>query len=174
MKTAGSLLSSIFSEQEVKIAHVYSRLFDSWTDITAKNNIAYAADYSRIKEFEKGIVLIEIDHPGWKQILQTKQCKLLNDFRYRFPELNIMGLSLILGSGKSRQEKNQETKEYLEAISKPEYVSDKADAGTDSGEDSKAASQADVASIIENIKDDELREKLIKLGQAVAEREKIT
>ncbi len=96
MKTAGDIISALFDERFVKKAQGFSKFFDSWADITEKNGIASAADHSKIKELDKGIVLIEIDHPGWKQILQTKQSKLLNDFRYRFPELEISGISLIL------------------------------------------------------------------------------
>jgi predicted nucleic acid-binding Zn ribbon protein len=97
MKTAGEVLATLFDRQFVEKAHGYSNLFKSWADITAKNGIAAAAAHSRIKELDRGILLVEMDHPGWKQILQTKQSKLLNDFRYRFPEMNITGISLMLG-----------------------------------------------------------------------------
>ena len=108
MKTAGDVLSAILGESFEKKAQGYSKFFDSWKDITAKNGIANAAAHSRIKELEKGIVIIEMDHPGWKQILQTKQSKLLNDFRIRFPELDIVGISLILGSNDVPAEKKTE------------------------------------------------------------------
>jgi hypothetical protein len=100
MKSAGEILSVLFDEHFVKKAQDYSRLFDSWKDITAKNGIAAAADHSSIKDLDNGILLIEMDHPGWKQILQTKQSKFLNDFRYRFPELEITGISLVLSKPK--------------------------------------------------------------------------
>ena len=101
MKTAGDVLSTLFDERFMKKAQSYSRLFDSWKDITTKNGIAAAADHCRIKELDKGILLLETDHPGWKQILQTKQSKLLNDFRMRFPQLEISGISLMLGREKN-------------------------------------------------------------------------
>jgi len=103
MKTAGSILSALFNEQFMKKAEGASKLFDSWTDITEKNGIASAAAHSRIKDLDRGILLVEMDHPGWKQILQTKQSKLLNDFRRRFPDLNISGISLMLGKGESQK-----------------------------------------------------------------------
>ena len=106
MKTAGDVLSALFDERFIKKAQGYSKLFDSWKDITSKNGIATAADHSRIKDIDRGILLIETDHPGWKQILQTKQTKFLNDFRRRFPELDISGISLILG--RSEQQKTPE------------------------------------------------------------------
>jgi len=100
MKTAGDILSTLFDEGFVKKAKGYSNLFDSWKDITEKNGLAAAADHSRIKELDKGILLIETDHPGWKQILQTKQSKFLKDFRIRFPDMDISGISLMLGDSK--------------------------------------------------------------------------
>ena len=96
MKKAGDILSAILDERLMQKAQGYSRLFAFWAEAVKKNGIAAAADHSRIKELDRGILLIETDHPGWKQILQTKQSGLLNDFRSRFPEMNISGISLML------------------------------------------------------------------------------
>jgi len=166
MKTAGDVLSAFFDEQFVEKAHGYSNLFNSWSDITAKNGIAAAAAHSRIKELEKGIVLIEMDHPGWKQILQTKQSKLLNDFRYRFPKLNIMGISLMLGKPDCGKPLNEEPP--IKPMIDPDLHVVK--------ESSVNQNKIDKSVIadIETIKNEDLREKLIKLGQAIAERESRT
>ena len=96
MKRAGEVLSAIFDERLMKKARGYSRLFDFWAEAVQKNGISAAADHSRIKELDRGILLIEAEHPGWKQILQTKQNRLLNDFRRQFPDLDISGISLML------------------------------------------------------------------------------
>ena len=144
----------------MKKAQGCSKLFDSWTDITAKNGIAAAADHSRIKDLDKGILLVEMDHPGWKQILQTKQSKLLNDFRCRFPELEISGIALILGQGKTQDknqndEKTQTAKEIEAPVLKEEpEVTGFAVKGIDA------------------INDEELKETLKKLGQTISDREK--
>jgi hypothetical protein len=45
---------------------------------------------------ERGILLVEADHPGWVQILQTKQRALLASARRRFPELNIRSIAFRL------------------------------------------------------------------------------
>jgi hypothetical protein len=111
MKTAGDILSALFDERFMKKARGYSKLFDSWEDITAKNGIAAAAAHSRIKDLDRGILLVEMDHPGWKQILQTKQSKLLNDFRHRFPDLGISGISLILGRSETMEAETESTME---------------------------------------------------------------
>ena len=104
MKTAGEVLSVLFDERFMEKARGYSELFDSWSDITEKNGIAAASAHSRIKDLDRGILLVETDHPGWKQILQTKQSKLLNDYRRRFPDLGISGISLILGKGEPQNQ----------------------------------------------------------------------
>jgi len=140
----------------MKKAQGYSKLFDSWEDITAKNGIAAAAGHSRIKELDRGILLVEIDHPGWKQILQTKQNKLLNDFRYRFPELDISGISLMLGRSEP-QITDEPTAQAAAVEKKPEQ---------------QAAKDEPVKANYDAIKDVAFREKLIKIGKAIAEREK--
>ena len=96
MKRVGDVLSLIFDEKLMHKAKGYSVFFSCWKDLAEKNGIAAAADHSWIKSVDRGIVWIEVDHPGWKQILQTKESKLLSDFRYRFPDMNISGLSIML------------------------------------------------------------------------------
>ena len=157
MKTAGDILSALFDDGFVKKAQGYSKLFNSWTDITEKNGIAAAADHSRIKDLDKGILIIEMDHPGWKQILQTKQSKLLNDFRYRFPDYNISGISLMLSRGESlkeiqAEEKTQTTENVIRTQeAKPQ--------------------EKPAISGLDAISDDDFKEKLKNLGQTIAARE---
>ena len=161
MKTAGDILSALFDERFVKKAHGYSKFFDSWKDITEKNGIASAADHSRIKDLDKGIVLIETDHPGWKQIIQTKQSKLLNDFRIRFPQLDISGISLILGNQDSDSQKSPQ--EWQSAVEEKENVIKNIN---------HTVLAVNNAIGLDAIKDEEFRETLKKLGQTIAEREK--
>jgi hypothetical protein len=96
MKRAGDVLSALFDESFMRQAGGYSALFSCWKDLTKKNGIAAAGDHSWIKSIEKGIVWLEVDHPGWKQILQTKESKLLSDFQRRFPSMDISGISIAL------------------------------------------------------------------------------
>jgi len=96
MKRIGDLISTIFDEKFIEKTKGYSTLFDCWEDLMLKNGIARAVGHSWIKSVEKGLVWIEVDHPGWKQILQTKESKLLHDFKYRFPDMGISGISIVL------------------------------------------------------------------------------
>ncbi|MDR0719647.1 MAG: DUF721 domain-containing protein [Treponema sp.] len=96
MKRAGDLLSSYFDERFMKKAENYGDLFSCWEVLTKENHIAAAAAHSRIKELEGALLLIEADHPGWIQILQTKQRELLKGIIRRFPDLTITGISFYL------------------------------------------------------------------------------
>jgi hypothetical protein len=96
MKRVGDVLSAIFDKDLMDKARGYSAMFSCWKDLTEKNGIPAAADHSWIKNLDRGLVWIEVDHPGWKQILQTKESKLLSDFRRRFPEMDISGIAIVL------------------------------------------------------------------------------
>jgi hypothetical protein len=156
MKTAGDVLSALFDERFMKKAEGVSKLFDSWTNITAKNGIAAAADHSRIKDMDRGILLVEMDHPGWKQIIQTKQAKLLNDFRRRFPELGISGISLMLARPEPQTAETPPLQEQSPYVEEPSV---------------KAAEEIP-AKGYDAIKDEDFKETLKRLGKNIAAREK--
>jgi hypothetical protein len=114
MKRVGDLISAIFDERFIEKTKGYSSFFDCWEDLMLKNGIARAVDHSWIKSMEKGLVWVEVDHPGWKQILQTKESNLLHDFRYRFPDMGISGISIVLCKPGSNREQRAKSKEQRE------------------------------------------------------------
>ena len=121
MKKASDIITALFNDHFgpdfVESARVSAGLFSSWDRVlaevlqppfaedlpsavgTAVNN---AVSNSRIRELEKGVLLIEADHPGWIQILQTKQEELLLTFQHKFPELDIRGISFKLSAQRRR------------------------------------------------------------------------
>jgi hypothetical protein len=100
MKKAGDLLSSFFDKEFLETAQGYSSLFSSWrlliTEQFGPKTGDRVADHSRIRELERSVLLIETDHPGWIQILQTRRSQLLEAIRRRFPSLSVRGLSFRL------------------------------------------------------------------------------
>jgi hypothetical protein len=100
MKKVGDLLSAFFDEYTGgRNARSISRVFTSWAAVAREQRIQAAVDHAQIVELERNVVLIEADHPGWIQILQTKQHEILESFRRRFPELTINGVSFRLSKG---------------------------------------------------------------------------
>ena len=115
MKKAGDIISALLSEkfgpEFMNTARLTNGLFSSWLNIVKEvwpqsnqdnsdgpdfEDIPAAAVHSRIRELERGILLIEADHPGWIQILQTKQSDLLSAVQRRYSELNIRGIAFRL------------------------------------------------------------------------------
>jgi predicted nucleic acid-binding Zn ribbon protein len=92
VKRAGELLASFFDQQTFGAAREYSALFSSWRSVAGD---ALAA-HSRIRELEHSVLLVEADHPGWIQILQTREKDLLDALRRRFPDRHITGISFRL------------------------------------------------------------------------------
>jgi hypothetical protein len=161
VKRAGEIFSSIFDDKLMKEADGYSSFFSCWKDLVEKNGIAAAAAHSWIKSVDKGLVWIEVDHPGWKQILQTKESKLLSDFHYRFPKMDISGISISLSRPITGSREPEQAGLPAE-ISAPEKSPPEGQAAV--------VSQAQNAGY-EAIKDAALVEVLMRLERSIAERE---
>jgi predicted nucleic acid-binding Zn ribbon protein len=92
MVKLGELLNSVLAPGFVEQAQKYHSLFSSWASIAGPN----LAAHSRIAELEHSVLLVEADHPGWVQMLQMQQGRLLARLQKRFPELNISGIAFKL------------------------------------------------------------------------------
>ena len=113
MRKAGEVVMDLFREQFgpdfINTARSTSGLFSSWCQVVAEvwprsfdaeeekaEDLPAAAVHSRIRELERGLLLVEADHPGWIQILQTKQREILSAVQRRYPELEIKGIAFRL------------------------------------------------------------------------------
>jgi predicted nucleic acid-binding Zn ribbon protein len=98
MKKIGDILNAFFDEKTLEKAKEYGKLFSpsSWETLTKKCGLAAAVSHSRIVSLEHAIVLVEADHPGWIQLLQTRQNELLNGIRELLPGMDIHGISFML------------------------------------------------------------------------------
>ncbi|MDR0474945.1 MAG: DUF721 domain-containing protein [Treponema sp.] len=160
MKRAGDLLSTIIDKKMMGRAREYSRLFSTWEQLTKKHKIAAAANHSRIQDLKLGILLVVADHPGWIQILQTKENLLLIDLQESFPDLNISGIAF--------------------KLSKDPWIPGEAEKGEDSAEEGKASLNPPVA-LNESqeetfgydcLKNDELKDVLNSLKKNISQRDR--
>ena len=113
MKKAGDIISNLFrdrfGEDFMETARSSAELFTSWEGIVCEvwsrkanqtpDDIPAAAVHSRIRELERGLLLVEADHPGWIQILQTKQADLLKAVKRHCPGQDIRGMAFTLSHG---------------------------------------------------------------------------
>ncbi len=92
IKDVSSLLRAFFDEDHVNRGGQYATFFGCWKSVAGDQ----AAAHSRIVEIEKGILVVEADHPGWIHLLQFKQTEHLRAIQRRFPELDLRGISFRL------------------------------------------------------------------------------
>jgi hypothetical protein len=92
MKKAGDLLEAFFDDEILKTAKGYSAVFTAWRNIVGER----LAAHSHIVELERAILVVEADHPGWIQLLQLEQSRILQNVKKMFPDLEINGISMRL------------------------------------------------------------------------------
>ena len=121
MKKAGEIISALFNEnfgpEFLETAKSNAGLFSSWAEIVTEawsvksrwqnmdNDCDHredgdvpAADHSWIKDLKNGQIIVEADHPGWIQILQTKKAEIIKTAKRKYPELGINNISFRLNS----------------------------------------------------------------------------
>jgi hypothetical protein len=110
VRKAGDIISGLFKQRFggdfMENARSSAELFNSWEKTVCQvwphgedqknEDIPAAAVHSRIKELERGVLFVEADHPGWIQILQTRQAELLLAVQRRCPKLDIHGIAFRL------------------------------------------------------------------------------
>jgi predicted nucleic acid-binding Zn ribbon protein len=157
MRKVGELLSAFFDEKMMAQAQGYSKLFLSWARLTKKYGIAAAADHSRIRELDRNVLIVEADHPGWIQILQTKEHKLLEELRSQFPDLDINGISFRLSRAPFPEAEGERDGPEEAGVSGAEPLPEDTP-----GEEKKPG--------YEGIKDERLKESLKSLEKSIAAR----
>jgi hypothetical protein len=94
VRAAGDVLSAFMDQELSARAEKVSGIFRSWKQVVGERLSAH----SRVSEIEKGIVLIEADHPSWIQLLQMRQEEILGTIRRNWPELPVRGVAFRLAS----------------------------------------------------------------------------
>ena len=99
MKRAGEILAAFFDHAQIKVSEQTGDLFSAsaWPELLETCGLSRGISHSRIVDLADTVLQIEADHPGWIQLLQTKQRELLNAAGKRFPEITITGMTFRLG-----------------------------------------------------------------------------
>ena len=92
IRKASDLLGSLLSPDVAAKADGWSRFFSFWNRAAGEN----LAAHSRPVDVRNGIVYVEATHPGWIQLLQMEQNRILETIRRTFPELGISGIAFKL------------------------------------------------------------------------------
>ena len=95
MKSARDLIAALFDEQTGVLADRYSSIFSGWKRIAGTD----IAAHSRVKDIQHGAIIIEVDHPGWVQMIRLKERRILTSIQKRYPELNIRTIRTLTNGG---------------------------------------------------------------------------
>lgn len=92
VRTAAELISALISPKAAREAGTWVQVTGAWPALAGDR----AAPHSRIADLENHVVTVEVDHPGWIQLLQFRQARLLAEIRERFPALEVRALQFRL------------------------------------------------------------------------------
>jgi len=92
VRKASDLLGALLSPEASAKADTWSRFFGFWSRAAGEN----LAAHSRPVDVRNGIVFVEATHPGWIQLLQMDQNRILETIRRSFPELGVSGIAFKL------------------------------------------------------------------------------
>ncbi len=91
MKKAGDILIQVLSGLHAEGKH-YISFYNSWEKIAGTD----IANHSSLSDIKNGILYIDVDHPGWIQLIQIKKRYILGKIRSMFPELEVRDLRIFL------------------------------------------------------------------------------
>jgi predicted nucleic acid-binding Zn ribbon protein len=81
VKKVGDVLRDFLKERGWPTEDPYAPLFGGWEAIAGRD----LGSRSRVVEVEDGVLIVEVDHPGWLQMLQLKKRTLLEAARKAAP-----------------------------------------------------------------------------------------
>jgi hypothetical protein len=117
IKKAGDILEHLLGKEKAGEAGRYYSFFSRWDQIVGPE----LSGHSKPRDIEKGVLIVETDHPGWIQMFQMSKERILRKVREEYPELGIKNMRIILGNPaeKEREAKREEV-EHSEASDAPD------------------------------------------------------
>jgi predicted nucleic acid-binding Zn ribbon protein len=93
MKKVGDLLREYLRERGWLGGNPYDQLFSQWHRIVGEPMAAHA----RLVDVRNGILIVEVDHPGWLQMFRLRQDALLEAARSAVPAVSLEGIRVRVG-----------------------------------------------------------------------------
>ena len=92
MYRAGDLLKEVLARAGFDAQAPEARIYRVWDDILGRD----LAGRARLRDIDRGRLLVEVDHPAWMQLVQMRQRQILGRVARRFPALGITRLHLVV------------------------------------------------------------------------------
>jgi hypothetical protein len=159
MKKAGDLLQNFLDENILNKAKEYSSLFSVWASVAG----GQCAAHSRISDLKGTLLIVEADHPGWVQILQTRQAELLKSIQRKIKNLTVTGISFKLAKETMSAETENQSLQKTQIHTKNEE---------DFLQEQNSQEQLSSANLYDKIHDEDFKESLKKLEESIKKRNK--
>jgi predicted nucleic acid-binding Zn ribbon protein len=88
VKRIGDLVRQFLEDRGWDVGDPYSPLFTGWKQVVGEP----LAAHSRLAEVEDGVLIVDVDHPGWLQMLAMRRKAVLEAARRAAPGARIEGL----------------------------------------------------------------------------------
>lgn len=85
MKKAADILARVLDDKNRKLAQSYSSIFGGWEQIVGLS----LAEHSHVYEIDNRSLFIEVDHPGWMQLLLMRKQQILGALKRKAPSLKV-------------------------------------------------------------------------------------
>ncbi len=153
IRKASDLLASILPAESMDKTNMWSEFFRSWKFIAGERFCVHAKPV----DVRNGIVIVEADHPGWIQLMQFEQNRMLKKFQNNFPELALRGIAFKV--------KNEEAKTIAVEVERVEETE-----GGEAGDAQKRElEKTSVREVLEAVQDRGFRSVLDSLATALEE-----
>ncbi len=90
IRKAGEILRELMKTKGWPLEDPSGTIFSSWKSVAGEP----AAGHSKPVEIEDGVLLVDVDHPGWKQVLLLDKASLLQRARAAAPGAHIKDIRL--------------------------------------------------------------------------------
>ncbi|MFP4373030.1 MAG: DUF721 domain-containing protein [Spirochaetaceae bacterium] len=151
MERAGDLLEAFLRLHNITGGEEYVAFFKSWHRIVGTD----IAAHTRVTDIRNGALKVEVDHPGWMQMLQMRKDEIVRKVGVTYPQLEVRNIHMRLVTS------------FTGAGAGPDPGADADSGNADSGAEQRPAPPREHSSTareaLQRIGDSELRETLTRL-----------
>lgn len=101
INTISKIIVNMFDSIKIENTSKAINIYDAWKKILKElkstkinsNEGENLSDHSWVIDLKKGVLFVEVDHPGWIEILNTYRRYILNKMRKKFPKTEFKTLA---------------------------------------------------------------------------------
>jgi len=109
---ADALIAKMFDSLTAEKAGEASRFIRSWNDLVGDR----IASHSRVLDVYHRVLIVEVDHPGWSQLIHIQKNKIMCGLKQKFPNIEICSISVRIRSGTGGEYQRLKSEVEIESI----------------------------------------------------------